>query len=125
MNWTAGDKKSDIKKGDSSKLVELRPENKEKQDAANLNHGNRDLSSGMEVLELDFLLSVVESTQSHDSNDVTMRKLDFNELIRRGLLNEIDSDAIKVYAKDENKFYGREIQCAAMKELTIRTENKN
>ena len=125
MAWSVGDKKNGTKKSDASKLMDLRPSDEEKQSNAGFAKGGKDLGSGMEMLELDFLLGVVESTNSSDKNDVTMRKLNFNELIRREQLNEIDSTALKVYAKDEDNFYGKNIQCAAMKELTIRTEKKS
>jgi len=86
--------------------------------------GGRDLAGGMEMLELDFLLSIVEKTGSDDKKDVMMRKLNFNELLRREQLNEIDSNALKVYAVDEGNLYGKDIQCQAIKELTVRTARK-
>jgi hypothetical protein len=84
----------------------------------------RDLAGGMEMLELDFLLSVVENAEGDDKNDVAMRQLNFNELIRRGQVNEIDSNALKVYARDEGGFYGKDIQCEAIRELAVRTARK-
>ncbi len=80
-----------------------------------------DLNSGMDLLELDFLLSIVESTRGDDKNDVTMRKLNFNELLRRNKQDQIDSAALKVYAVNAGNLYGKDIQCEAMKELTKRT----
>ena len=80
-----------------------------------------DLNSGMDLLELDFLLSIVESTKGDDKNDVTMRKLNFNELLRRNKQDQIDSAALKVYAVNVANLYGKDIQCEAMKELTKRT----
>ena len=80
-----------------------------------------DLNSGMDLLELDFLLSIVESTKGDDKNDVTMRKLNFNELLRRNKQEQIDSVALKVYAVNVGNLYGKDIQCEAMKELTKRT----
>ena len=80
-----------------------------------------DLNSGMDLLELDFLLSIVESTKGDDKNDVTMRKLNFNELLRRNKQDQIDSAALKVYAVNAGNLYGKDIQCEAMKELTKRT----
>lgn len=133
MAWdSVREKKGEIKKTVSSKLAELRPsgkgpsdetagEGKSKDELAR----DKDLASGMEILELDFLLSVVENTESDDSNDVTMRKLNFNELLRREQLDTIDSTALKVYAKNEDKLYGKVIQCEAMKELTKRTVQKS
>ena len=85
----------------------------------------RDLAGGMEMLKLDFLLSVVENAEGDDKNDVMMRKLNFNELLRREQLNEIDSDALKVYAVDEGILYGKDIQFQAIKELTVRTARKS
>ena len=85
----------------------------------------RDLAGGMEMLELDFLLSVVENTKGDDKNDVMVRKLNFNELLRREQLNEIDGNALKVYAVDEGNLYGKDIQFQAIKELTVRTARKS
>jgi len=84
----------------------------------------RDLAGGMEMLKLDFLLSVVENAEGDDKNDVMMRKLNFNELLRREQLNEIDGNALKVYAVDEGNLYGKDIQCEAIRELTVRTARK-
>jgi len=84
----------------------------------------RDLAGGMEMLKLDFLLSVVENAEGDDKNDVMMRKLNFNELLRREQLNEIDGNALKVYAVDEGNLYGKDIQFQAIKELTVRTARK-
>ncbi len=84
-----------------------------------------DLNSGMELLELDFLLSIVESTAGNDSNDVAMRKLTFNELLRRKNQNHIDSQALTVYAVNPGNLYGKDIQCEAMMELTKRTAKQN
>ncbi len=81
----------------------------------------RDLSSGMELLEQGFLVKVVEEIQGSDKNDVMMRKLGFNELLRREQLRAASSDALKVYARNEGNVYGKDIQCEAMKELTERT----
>jgi len=84
----------------------------------------RDLAGGMEMLKLDFLLSVVENAEGDDKNDVMMRKLNFNELLRREQLNEIDGNALKVYAVDEGNLHGKDIQFQAMKELAVRTTHK-
>ena len=81
----------------------------------------RNLGGGMELLELDFLLSIIEKTESDDENDVIMRKLSFNELLRRGQLIAADSNTLRIYATDEDNLYGKEIQCEAMKELAERT----
>ena len=74
---------------------------------------------------MDFLLSVVENTKGNDKNDVAMRKLVFNELIRREQVNAIDSNSLKVYTVDEDRLYGKDIQCEAMKKLTDRTSRKS
>ena len=83
----------------------------------------KDLRSGMELLELSFLLSIVENTKGNDEKDVIIRKLNFKELLRRGKLNEADSNALKVYAINEGNLYGKDIQCEAMKNLAERTAN--
>jgi len=84
-------------------------------------HKGRDLQSGMELLEMDLLVSIVENTEIGDERDVMMRKLSFGELVRREELKSADSSALKVYAINERNLYGRKIQCEAMKELTERT----
>ena len=84
---------------------------------------NKDLHSGMELLESSFLVSVVEKTKSNSSNDVTMRKLNFKELLRREQLDRVNSKALKVYAINRSNLYGKAIQCEAMRELTERTAN--
>lgn len=85
------------------------------------NSPNRNVQGGMEMLDLDFLRSVVENTTGDDPNDVAMRKMTFNELIRTNRRHEIASGALKVYAIDEEGLYGKNIQCQAMQELTERT----
>ena len=123
MAWSVGEKKGETKGKITDKVVELRTSVKVlASDAAG---GERDLGGGMEMLELDFLLSVIERTEGDDKNDVMMRKLDFNELLRRGKQNQIDSGALKVYAIDSGNLYGKDIQCEAMKELTKRTAHKS
>ena len=82
----------------------------------------RDLNSGMELLELGFLLSVLEDMSSAEVSDVTMRRLSFEEILRRDRLNRVSSKVLKIYAKDEQGFYGRKIQCEAMKQLSQRTK---
>lgn len=82
---------------------------------------SRDLQSGMELLGLDFLLSIVEDTSSHEELDVTMRRLNFKELIRTDQLHAVDSNALKVYALNADGHYDKTIQCEAIKELTART----
>jgi hypothetical protein len=55
--------------------------------------------------------------------DVTMRKLNFNELIRTEQLQAVDSNALKVYALNEDGFYDKQIQYESIKELTARTSH--
>jgi len=85
----------------------------------------KDLKSGMELLAKDFLVEVVEETNAIDQLDIAMRRMCFTELIRREELLTIASDALKVYILDEGGFYGKVIQCAAMKELAGRTSESN
>ena len=134
MAWdSVREKKGDVKKTSTGKLAELRSsakspseemvgEGKPKDELAR--EKDKDLASGMEILELDFLLGIIENTDGDDKNDVTMRRLNFNELFRREQLDTIDSSALKVYAKNEGNLYGKVIQCEAMKELTKRTVHK-
>lgn len=86
---------------------------------------NKDLAGGMEILDLDFLLSIVENTDGNDKNDVAMRRLTFDELLRREQQDTVDSNALKVYAMNEGGLYGKVIQCEAMKVLTERTSRKS
>ena len=83
-----------------------------------------DLTSGMELLELDFLLSVVANTAGRDKNSVTMRKLAFNELVRRAKLNHIRSGILKLYAINQGNLYDKDIQCEAISEMSRRTAQK-
>ncbi|MHC4706990.1 MAG: hypothetical protein ACYS8I_07885 [Planctomycetota bacterium] len=85
----------------------------------------KDLHSGMELLELPFLVRVVEKTKGNSRNDVTMRKLNFKELLRREQLDRVNSKALKVYAINQSNLYGKAIQCEAMRELAERTPNKS
>jgi hypothetical protein len=131
MAWsTVNEKKSEGKRTARNKVEELHPSggNTSSDIASQRNSGdelatekNKDLHSGMELLELDFLLGIVEDTKSNDQNDVTMRKLNFNEVLRRGKQNQIDSNALAMYAVSVGNLYGKDIQCEAMKELARRT----
>ena len=85
----------------------------------------KDLQSGMDLLELDFLLSIVEKTKGNAQNDVTMRKLNFNEVLRREKLSEVDGKVLTVYAINRGNLYGKDIQCKAMEELTERSMRLN
>ncbi len=86
-----------------------------------LTEKNRDLQGGMDLLEIDFLLSIVENTKGNAQNDVTMRKLNFNEMLRREKQDQIDSNALAVYTVNAGNLYGKDIQCEATKELANRT----
>ena len=86
---------------------------------------NKDLRGGMDLLELDFLLSIVENTKGNDQNDVTMRKLNFNEVLRREKLSQVKSKVLTVYAINRGNLYGKDIQCEAMGELAERTMRMN
>ncbi|MDD5327745.1 MAG: hypothetical protein PHY02_08030 [Phycisphaerae bacterium] len=82
----------------------------------------KDLHSGMELLGQDFLLKVIENANGDsDEKDVTMRKLNFKELSRRGKLDQIDSKALREYAVNKGNLYGKDIQFEAMKALAERT----
>lgn len=120
MAWN-DEKKVETKRTGPGKVVEVRGPGK----STGAEPGkDRDLAGGMEMLELDFLLSIIEYTKGDDKNDVTMRKLVFNELLRREQLDTIDSSAMKVYTIDESNLYGKDIQCEAMKKMTERTLRK-
>lgn len=127
MAWSVGERKNEPKTMGQHRVMEMHPSAKDAPDDAKPKaemNKERDVTSGMEILELDFLLGVVENTKGSDKNDVTMRKLVFNELIRREQLDTIDSSALKVYTVNESNLYGKDIQCEAMKKLTERTTHK-
>jgi hypothetical protein len=84
----------------------------------------RDLAGGMELLDVDFLAGVVENTKANGGNDVMMRRLGFNELVRREKVSAVDSITLKAYAKDKRRLYGKDIQCEALKELAKRTGSR-
>ncbi|MFA5252325.1 MAG: hypothetical protein WC454_07055 [Phycisphaerae bacterium] len=117
----------------TSKIAEVHPSGKTLSDISGVEsmksdfgrHSDKDLAGGMEILDLDFLLSIVENTEGNDKNDVAMRRLTFDELIRREQQDAIDSNALKVYAINEGELYGKVIQCEAMKVLTERTARKS
>ena len=130
MAWnTIREKKSEVKGMAASKIVEVHPSAKASSDISGeetLKSGlsrnrEKDLAGGMEILDLDFLLSIVENTEGNDKKDVAMRRLTFDELLRREQLDTIDSNALRVYAMNEGELYGKVIQCEAMKVLTERT----
>lgn len=113
MRWKTAEEEARSK----GNYVEFHPS----QGTENLAPRDGDIKSGMELLELDFLLRVIESTDGNDQNDVTMRRLSFDEVLRRTKQNDIASGALKVYALNTGNLYGKTIQCEAMKELTRRT----
>jgi len=124
MAWSVGEKKTEPKRMGPNKVVEMRS-SANNAAAGTKSSKERDLAGGMEMLEIDFLLGVIENTKSNDKNDVMMRKLGFNELLRRAKQNQIDSTALTVYAVNQGNLYGRDIQCEAMKALTKRTTHKD
>jgi hypothetical protein len=85
----------------------------------------KDLASGMEILELDFLLSIVENTKGRNKKDTMMRKLAFNELVRRQQLSAVDSGVLNVYILNKSKLYSKDIQCEAMRALAERTKPRH
>jgi hypothetical protein len=82
----------------------------------------RDLKSGMELLAKDFLVGVVEGTAVVGPLDIAMRSMCFNELVRRGDLWAVSSQAVRVYILDEGGLFGKSIQCQALAELADRTQ---
>jgi hypothetical protein len=134
MAWNSiREKKSEVKSMAANKIVEVHPSDKAPSDISSeetpkgglSRSRNKDLAGGMEILDLDFLLSIVENTEGNDKNDVAMRRLTFDELLRREQQDTIDSNALKVYAMNEGNLYGKVIQCEAMKVLTERTTRKS
>jgi hypothetical protein len=83
--------------------------------------GKRNFNSGMELLTRDFLVEVVERTGSVEMQDVTMRNLCFTELVRRGELLAVSSDALKTYTMNTEGIFDKSIRYQAMKELASRT----
>jgi hypothetical protein len=134
MAWnTVREKKSEVKGTEASRVVEVHSSakasssdvsNEEKPKSESSKGREKDLAGGMEILDLDFLLSIVENTEGNDKNDVIMRRLIFDELLRREQPDTIDSNALKVYAMNNGNLYGKVIQCEAMKVLAERTNRK-
>lgn len=127
MAFGIGDRKIEVRKSTGTRIVELGGAEEITGEVMmeKKTRTGRNLAGGMDLLEMDFLLGVIENTDGEDKNDVAMRRLSFNEVLRRNQQNEIDGAAMAVYAVDEKNLYGKDIQCAAMKELTRRTEQKN
>ncbi len=126
MAFGIGERKFEVRKSTATKVVELGGTEEISGEATmeKKTRTGRNLAGGMEMLEMDFLLGVIENTDGEDKNDVAMRRLSFNEVLRRNQQSEIDSASLTVYSVDEKNLYGKDIQCAAMKELTRRTEQK-
>lgn len=126
MAFGIGDRRIDVRRNTSNKIVDLNAEQESAGEEAmeKKPRTGRNLAGGMDMLEMDFLLGVIETTDGDDKNDVAMRRLSVNEVLRRNQQSEIDSPALTVYAVDARQLYGKDIQCAAMKELTRRTEQK-
>lgn len=85
----------------------------------------RDVSSGMEILDLDFLVKIAENTKGRSKKDVMMRKLVLNELLRRDLVSAVDSKALRIYTINKRNIYDKKIQCGAMKALAERTKARS
>ncbi|MHC4104545.1 MAG: hypothetical protein ACYSR9_06365 [Planctomycetota bacterium] len=85
----------------------------------------RNVSSGMEILDLDFLVKIVENTKGRNKKDVMMRKLVFDELLRREQVTAVDSKALNIYTMNKSKLYSKKIQCGAMKALAERTKTSS
>jgi hypothetical protein len=125
MNWGA-ERKLEVRRSTGTRIVEMGGSEETSGEAVmeKKSRAGRNLAGGMEMLEMDFLLGVIENTDGDDKNDVAMRKLSFNEVLRRNQQSEMDSASLTVYGVDEKDLYGKDIQCAALKELTRRTEQK-
>jgi len=103
------------------KAVDVKMADRPKSKSTQLVNSDRDLHSGMELLESGFLLRVVETNKEKDEADIQIRKLCFTELLRRDELDKAESAAVKIYAVNQGNRYGKKIQCGAMKELAGRT----
>ena len=119
MKWNNVQEENEALKEKAAAVVSIKSEQSQK--ANTKQRKDNDVNSGLEMLDIEFVLGVVDSTDSDDPNDITMRKIAFNEILRRDSRPRISSDALKVYALDQNKYYGKDIQCQAMQELAVRT----
>lgn len=105
----------------SETAVEVKPSRNENKKRSNLiRKGGKDMHSGMSLLDVEFLLSIVDNSDNGDGHDIIMRKLCFNELVRSSQRHEISSSSLKMYAMDVDGLYGKSIQCEAMLELAER-----
>jgi hypothetical protein len=125
MTWGV-ERKLEVRRSTGTRIVEMGGTEESSGEAVmeKKTRTGRNLAGGMEMLEMDFLLGVIENTDGDDKNDVAMRKLSFNEVLRRNQQSEMDSSSLTVYGVDEKNLYGKDIQCAALKELTHRTDQK-
>ena len=123
MKWNNVKEENEVLKDKATAVVSMRSE--ESVSEKPVERKGSDLQSGLELLEMDFLLSVVENTAGSDHNDVAMRKINFNEILRREQRHQIASSALKVYAMDEEGLYGKYIQCQSMQELAERTSQQH
>jgi hypothetical protein len=113
--------KSEKKIFGTRRVEKLREEKSPSPSSSARGRRGKDLSSGLELIDVDFLLDVVENTKSDETKDVTMRKFAFQDLMRRNKIHELDSTALKIYALNEGDLYGKDIQFEAFKELAERT----
>ena len=81
----------------------------------------RDLKNGMDLLTREFLVDVVEKTDSAGKLDISMRCMCFDELVRRNELFALSSEALKVYVLNEGELFSKTIRLAAMAQLADRT----
>ena len=125
MTWGV-ERKLEVRRSTGTRIVEMGGSEESSGEAVmeKKTRAGRNLAGGMEMLEMDFLLGVIENSDGDDKNDVAMRKLSFNEVLRRNQQSEIDSSSLTVYGIDDKDLYGKDIQCAALKELTRRTDQK-
>ncbi|MCK5564266.1 MAG: hypothetical protein KAJ07_03390 [Planctomycetes bacterium] len=119
MKWNNVQEENEALKEKAAAVVSIKSEQPQNENTKTSK--DHDIKSGLEMLDIVFVLGVVDTTDSADPNDITMRKIGFNEILRRDSRPRISSDALKVYALDQNKFYGKDIQCQAMQELAERT----
>lgn len=91
----------------------------------NTNTTQQKTTGGLELLEDNFLVEMVNQVTNTDSDDLTMHMLALKEMIRRDKLNLASSKALAFYTLNKTKEYDKKIQCAAMLELAKRTDEEN
>ena len=84
----------------------------------------RDLTSGMELLDLDFLMKIIKKTRGKNKKNVAMREMVFKELARRERLSALSSKTLNFYTINKGNVYDKNIQCEAMMELAKRTRKQ-